>query len=236
MTGPTSTHAIIPQLLQLISTLGLSSGDKLPGERDLAEKLGWSRNTLREALTLMASRGQLVIRPRQGTFLAGSGAGNGADCADLLREGFDTLRLIAPSLTAAVCRDCSPSVLSLLEGHTASLGRALVEENFLSVWRSLTTFYLEIARLAHNGMVEKLLADICGLAPENGDRSNLPAISRDCLQHFFTAHVGLLQSLRAHNETQSAQLSRESLEELCRCLNATSSPADLNVAVAGMRS
>lgn len=66
MTGPTSIHAIIPQLLQLIEELALRPGERLPGERELAARLGWSRNTLREALTLMASRGQLEIRPRQG--------------------------------------------------------------------------------------------------------------------------------------------------------------------------
>ena len=49
MTGPTSIHAIIPQLLQLIEELALRPGERLPGERELAARLGWSRNTLREA-------------------------------------------------------------------------------------------------------------------------------------------------------------------------------------------
>ena len=104
MTGPTSIHAIIPQLLQLIEELALRPGERLPGERELAARLGWSRNTLREALTLMASRGQLEIRPRQGIFLGGSDSG---DCAALLREGFGALRLVAPSLTSSVCCDGS---------------------------------------------------------------------------------------------------------------------------------
>ena len=154
MTGPTSIHAIIPQLLQLIEELALRPGERLPGERELAARLGWSRNTLREALTLMASRGQLEIRPRQGIFLGGSDSG---DCAALLREGFGALRLVAPSLTSSVCCDCGPAELTVLEGHTATLGRALVEENFLLVWRSLTVFYLEVAKLARNRMVEKLI-------------------------------------------------------------------------------
>ena len=218
MTGPTSIHAIIPQLLQLIEELALRPGERLPGERELAARLGWSRNTLREALTLMASRGQLEIRPRQGLFLGGSDSG---DCAALLREGFGALRLVAPSLTSSVCCDCGPAELTVLEGHTATLGRALVEENFLLVWRSLTVFYLEVAKLARNRMVEKLLADICALIPENGNVAGLPRIRRDALQNFFTAHVGLLQGLRSRNSTQTAQLARDSLEELRHVLDAS---------------
>ena len=95
MTGPTSIHAIIPQLLQLIEELALRPGERLPGERELAARLGWSRNTLREALTLMASRGQLEIRPRQGIFLGGSDSG---DCAALLR----LLAQLAPEATCTL--------------------------------------------------------------------------------------------------------------------------------------
>ena len=221
MTGPTSIHAIIPQLLQLIEELGLRPDDRLPGERELAARLGWSRNTLREALTLMAARGQLKIRSRQGIFLGGADSERDKNCAVLLQEGFDALRIVAPSLAASVCRECSPAALAILEGHTATLGKALVEENFLSVWHSLTEFYLEVAKLAHNGMVEKLVADICGLIPKNGDLSALPLVRRDALQNFFTAHVGLLQGLRSHNTTQTEQLARDSLEELRRFLATT---------------
>ena len=218
MTDPTGIHAIIHHLLGLIEELSLHPGDRLPGERELAARLGWSRNTLREALTLMASRGQLEIRPRQGIFLGGS---DSRDCAALLREGVGALRLVAPSLTSAVCRECGPAELAVLEGHTATLGRALVEENFLLVWRSLTVFYLETAKLARNRMVEKLLADICALIPENRDGAGLPRIRRDALQNFFTAHVGLLHGLRSRNSTQTAQLARDSLEELRRFLDAS---------------
>lgn len=52
-------------------------------------------------------------------------------------------------------------------------------------------------------MVEKLLADICALIPENGNVAGLPRIRRDALQNFFTAHVGLLQGLRSRNSTQT---------------------------------
>ena len=148
-------------------------------------------------------------------------AQNLSDCAALLREGVGALRLVAPSLTSAVCRECGPAELAVLEGHTATLGRALVEENFLLVWRSLTVFYLETAKLARNRMVEKLLADICALIPENRDGAGLPRIRRDALQNFFTAHVGLLHGLRSRNSTQTAQLARDSLEELRRFLDAS---------------
>lgn len=166
----------------------------------------------------MASRGQLEIRPRQGIFLGGSDSG---DCAALLREGFGALRLVAPSLTSSVCCDCGPAELTVLEGHTATLGRALVEENFLLVWRSLTVFYLEVAKLARNRMVEKLLADICALIPENGNVAGLPRIRRDALQNFFTAPCGAAAGAAFAQFNTDGAARRDSLEELRHFLDAS---------------
>ena len=49
---------------------GAVLGDRLPAERELAEKLQVSRPTLREALAELEERGLVVARPGGGTFIA----------------------------------------------------------------------------------------------------------------------------------------------------------------------
>lgn len=51
------------QLEGEILTGRLNPGDRLPAERELAEKLGTSRRTLREALRLLEQKGLIEIRP-----------------------------------------------------------------------------------------------------------------------------------------------------------------------------
>lgn len=58
------------QLEQRILEGALKAGDRLPAERELAEVLGVSRPSLREAIQKLASRGLLTSRQGGGTFVA----------------------------------------------------------------------------------------------------------------------------------------------------------------------
>ncbi|MDD3363973.1 MAG: GntR family transcriptional regulator, partial [Syntrophomonas sp.] len=60
---------IVEQLKGMISTGDLQPGNKLPAERDMAESLGVSRASVREALTALETMGILDIRPGEGTFV-----------------------------------------------------------------------------------------------------------------------------------------------------------------------
>jgi GntR family transcriptional repressor for pyruvate dehydrogenase complex len=58
-------------LRDLVQQGKLKPGDRLPGERDLAEKLEVSRPTLRAALTSLATIGILESRQGSGTYVTG---------------------------------------------------------------------------------------------------------------------------------------------------------------------
>ena len=64
---------IIDQLRYLITSGELSPGDKLPPERKLAERLGVSRNAVREAIRKLEFYGILKTLPQSGTVVAGMG-------------------------------------------------------------------------------------------------------------------------------------------------------------------
>jgi GntR family transcriptional repressor for pyruvate dehydrogenase complex len=65
----TATEAVAQQLIHLISSGVLSTGDKLPSERDLAEQLHVGRTTVREALKLLTLSGVLEARRGDGTYV-----------------------------------------------------------------------------------------------------------------------------------------------------------------------
>lgn len=52
---------------------GLRPGDKLPGEAEMAEVYGVSRDTIRRATSEMSEEGLLVILHGRGTFVAEKG-------------------------------------------------------------------------------------------------------------------------------------------------------------------
>lgn len=60
---------IVKQVTSLIIKGQLKPGDKLPAERTLAELLGVSRTSIREALKMLAAQGLVVIKHGQGVFI-----------------------------------------------------------------------------------------------------------------------------------------------------------------------
>lgn len=62
----------VDQVLELIITRDLGSGERLPAERELCEFLGVSRTVVREALNLLEARGILEIEHGRGAVVSGS--------------------------------------------------------------------------------------------------------------------------------------------------------------------
>ncbi|MFC5388103.1 MULTISPECIES: FadR/GntR family transcriptional regulator [Brevundimonas] len=62
-------HAVADQILQLIADEGFGPGAKLPGERELAERFGVSRVTVREAEVALQAQGKLAIKTGSGVFV-----------------------------------------------------------------------------------------------------------------------------------------------------------------------
>lgn len=62
-------ESVLAQLNALISESGMEPGERLPPERELVERLGVSRVSVREALRALESMGKIEIRPNAGSFL-----------------------------------------------------------------------------------------------------------------------------------------------------------------------
>lgn len=103
---------IILQIEQAIVDGRLGQGDRLPGERELAETFGVSRSSVREALRALEMFGVVVAR-------RGTGADAGSTVAAGARPGLvSALRLHSALLR--IPTDDFVDLRALVEGHAAS--------------------------------------------------------------------------------------------------------------------
>lgn len=61
---------VVDQITALIINKAYKSGDKIPTETELAEQLGVSRNSIREAIKILSAVGILEIQRGKGTYIA----------------------------------------------------------------------------------------------------------------------------------------------------------------------
>ncbi|ANE81179.1 GntR family transcriptional regulator [Mycobacterium adipatum] len=107
----------VARLLQTIRLGVLAPGESLPPERELAARLGVSRDTVREAIKSLAEAGYLVSRRGRygGTFLAEQIPRLAPDTADLTRADLDDALLLREILEVGAARAAAGRALSEAE-------------------------------------------------------------------------------------------------------------------------
>ena len=157
-----SNH-IISKIKDWINYKNLEPGDKLPSERQLSEKFGVSRSTIREAIQKLEYYGLLKSMPQSGTFVADIGtiALNGMieDIISLDPPDFKSLvetRILLELKTvklAALRRteEDLEKMRTTLDAYTTKVlnGEKAVQEDLL--------FHLAIARASGNTTLHTLM-------------------------------------------------------------------------------
>jgi len=66
---PGAVQQLVRDLRAMIADEGLVTGDNLPTERDLSDRFGVGRNTVREAIGILRAYGVVEVRPKVGAVL-----------------------------------------------------------------------------------------------------------------------------------------------------------------------
>lgn len=154
---------VAEEILRSIALGNLRPGDRLPHERDLAQRCGASRTTVREALLALELTGVVEIRPGAGCFMAGVSnlAGPLATLppSSQPRQILDVRLLLEPS----AARQCAASMRREDRARLTSLVNAAAAESATGSPENLDrylalnlAFHREIARSCGNAVLAEL--------------------------------------------------------------------------------
>lgn len=156
------TDRIVDRIGQLIDAEGLSAGERLPAEREMARMLGVSRPAVREAVKVLEERGRLVVRHGQGVYVA-------RDAIDEVRQRLLTLevnlnelfdmRLVLeePAAAWAARRATADDVAELAQRLAAEEVARKPPIDFDRLRRLDTAFHMQIVRMAKNRFLQQTL-------------------------------------------------------------------------------
>ncbi|MEP6952681.1 MAG: FadR/GntR family transcriptional regulator [Solirubrobacteraceae bacterium] len=135
---PQLYERIASRLVAEIRSGALAPGERLPGERELARRLGVGRSSVREAIASLQVDGIVVTRPGSGTYVA--------DAPPVARDG-DTAGDVSPSALLEARALIEPQIAALAAGRPSSDAEA---ERLLAAMEAIDDATSPTGRLAWN--------------------------------------------------------------------------------------
>jgi GntR family transcriptional regulator, transcriptional repressor for pyruvate dehydrogenase complex len=205
------------QVQALIVDGVLKPGDLLPPERQLAERFGVSRNSIRDAIRVLELAGLVVARQGEGNVVADVSASTlVAPIALLLTrkrklvaELLDVRKMLEPALAARAAAHASDEQIARLEDilrrqrERALRGEPTVEED--------SEFHYVLALAARNSVVLKLLDVLMDLLRETRARS-LQTPGRP--EKSLAGHRRILEAVKRRDPEAAERAVRQHLEEI----------------------
>jgi GntR family transcriptional regulator, transcriptional repressor for pyruvate dehydrogenase complex len=206
---------IVRQVKGMIGEGRLKSGDRLPPERDLAEKFVVSRTSVREALRALESLGLVEIRPGEGTFVREVSVDALIEPLALVMlsqreavaELFEARRVLEPAIAALAARRATPEEIHEMErileaqAREIAAGRTgLVEDGH---------FHAALGTAAHNRAIVRVVHAIMDLLAQSREESlNTPGRPERSHQD----HRRVLDAVLDRNDAAAEQAMRDHLD------------------------
>lgn len=202
---------LVQQIRRLMTEEGLKPGDRVPPQRELAQRLGVSRPTVREAVLQLEGMGLIRIEPARGAYVA---EGFGRPEADLSGWTFEQrfseveifqLRFALEGFTVQLAaRNASQDDLEKLAGLNEAMRLAIAEARYVDAMECDFTLHMNVAEIAGN----RAISDILALYRPIITRSQRPPVRDPArLQEAFIEHGAILRALaRRDGETAAVAM------------------------------
>jgi GntR family transcriptional repressor for pyruvate dehydrogenase complex len=219
-----ATIELTRELINYLSSGDLYPGQKLPGERALAEALGVGRANLREAIKSLILLGLLEQRQGDGTYLSRNPSGLlpkviewglllGTHEIEELVEARQHLEITLAGLAARNRDEASLERLRAIAEEMKNAG-----QDYQRYIDADVEFHLEIARASRNGVLSGVLANIRSLLLVWTTRVITAAQETESS---LAMHLPVLKAIEDGDVNQARTAMQALMERASRRLNAT---------------
>lgn len=210
-------ETVIERIVEAIDSQGLTEGDRLPNESEMARLLDVSRPTLRQALRVLETSGVLRIKAGQsgGVFVANEmvpfdvlGRNIAVEVSHVV-ELIATRRIIEPIVYHLAAENASEEELDRIADAIELMRRHLGDSNMVA--RADGLFHRRIAHAAGNQILLRTMSAIYrDLNPLRGALNN----DREHGLHMIDVHSRQLNAIRARDHEAIEQLLQETFVDL----------------------
>lgn len=209
-------HGAAEHLKAMISERQLGPGDRLPAQRQLAEQLGISRASLREAVTALETMGLITVQPGRGVFVAAPSSGAAAwrfsDRAsphDVYEARYCLEAFAAGMATARLDRDKA----ALMKHSVAALREAVARSDVAAMAAADSAFHDLIIEVCANPILTAMYKSVRELMTES---QKLPMHRSVGLEETALEHEVLLARIEAGDQHGASEAMRTHIRNAAR--------------------
>ena len=214
VTRPRLYEQVVEQILDWVRDNDLRVGDRLPPERELAQRLGVSRATVSQALVAMEVVGVVAVRHGDGATLVES-AGVSKVVGALRRHA----QQLPEVIEAREALESKLAALAAVRRTEADLERidhalALMERDVEAGGRGVEgdeLFHAAVTAAGHSALLAQLMSEISDLILESRIESlSQPDRPRESLE----GHRRIAEAIRAGDPEAAAQAMRDHVDKV----------------------
>lgn len=218
MLNPVKTTKIYEMVMEQIKDIvkkgELKSGDKLPSERDLSEKLEVSRASVREALKALQMLGLIETKHGEGNFITANFENNLLEPLSIVflligsksKDIVELRKIIEPETAALAAKNITKEQLIELKEIMDELRDTTDEEKSASLDKK---FHYKIAQASGNPLISTIMLSVSSLIEKNIEKSKVHAINRNFVEK---QHEEIYRALQTKNDTEAAIAIKKHLE------------------------
>ncbi len=209
MPTPPAVAASAARLIQQRIAEGVyAAGGLLPSQRDLAEQLGISRTSLREALSTLQGTGLVIPRPGKGMYVAEDAGQPAASPAwkfvtsHSLTDVYQ-LRFAVETFTARLASQVAEADdLAALRANAEAMRACIDAADFVQATQLDFEFHMQIIGIAGNQAIGDILRNSADVMQES---QRLPFYKRGARHATYDEHMAIIQALEAGDPSLAQQ-------------------------------
>lgn len=216
ISSSTVVNSVVEKLRAALARGQWRSGDMLPGQRELAEQLGISRPSLREAVIVLETLGLVRSMPGKGVVVLEANPGDaaiegsamaGASLEDLLQLRYT----LEPFIVGLVAQSISSKEVGQLRLTLMDMREALEANDSDACANAYIAFHEELFALTSNPIFQNVVQQTSNALKQSAD------VLRNSPEHLaerLEENEAVVRAIRGKNSAQaSAEMRRHILRE-----------------------
>ncbi len=215
-------ESAIEQIMDLVKRSELKPGDKLPPERELAEKLSISRGSLREAFRVLESKGLIKSKAGGGRYIREirkNGYNNTENIILSLEKSsilelLEAREMLEVKIAVIAAQRATPEDMELIE---KALNKVKEEEELKGDKKteSDTEFHLAIASASHNFVFTNIIRLHLDLLKGTREKTQQIPGRRE---ERWREHQAILQAIKEHDTKKAGEAMLKHLRNVRKVL------------------